>query len=130
MGWPRASSALIAGCLAVAGCGSLNPAPRVDVASLRAAIESQLAIRLHHAAPPPGQPGIPALRATFAGANDQEQVTVLEFFESHGTEQVLGSRPRASGITALERRNVVILYTRSGGPNHRALLARALKEHG
>jgi hypothetical protein len=98
----------------------------VDIRRVNAAVEAGLGVKLQRAAPPAGQPGIPALRATFAGGDGEEQVTVLEFYDPQGTDQVLGAARSVPGIEILERRNVLVLYTRQNGPDHRELLDRAL----
>jgi hypothetical protein len=126
MGWPLTRSALLASCIGLGGCGTFSGSARVDVGPLQASLRAQLGIELQRVTPPPGQPGIPALRATFAGGDDQERVTLLEFFEPEGLPQALGSGRAPQTITVLSRRNIAVLYTRTGGPDHRALLERAL----
>lgn len=127
MGWPLAGSALVCGCVALAGCGTFSSERRVDVGALQSALETRLGVHLQRFTPPPGQPGIAVLRATFAGGDGHERVTVLEFFEPDGVPEALGTATGSDTTTVLRRHNVALLYTRTGGPDHRALLERALE---
>ena len=110
----------------MAGCATFNRASRVDVRPLQASVERGLGIHLQRVPPPPGQPGIPALRATLAGGDDRERVTILEFFETEGVAQALGAASSDDDTAVLRRANVAVLYSRTGGADHGALLERAL----
>lgn len=126
MGWPRAGSALVCACLALASCGTFSAERRVDVGRLQSAVEARLGMHLQRVTPPAGQPGIAVLRATFSGGGERERVTVLEFFEPAGVAEALGTASRSETTIVLRRHNVAILYTRTTGPDHRADLERAL----
>lgn len=127
MGRPWTRSALLCTGLALVGCGTFSTDTRVDMGALQATLEARLGLQLQRVTPPPGQPGIPALRATFAGGDADERVTLLEFFEPEGIPQALGTAATSDATTVLKRQNVALLYTRTAGPDHHVILERALE---